>query len=117
MANFKTGRLSEDIHREISVLIKELKDPRIATGMITVMRCDVSNDMSHCKVYISSLDGYEKAKDAVKGFESATGYIKREISNTLHLRKCPDLKFIPDNSTEHSVHINEILKKITDKDT
>ena len=116
MANFKTGRISEDIRREISAIIKELKDPRIAGGMLTVMRCDVSNDMSHCKVYISSFDGYEKAKEAVKGFESASGYIKREISNALHLRKCPELKFIADNSTEHSVTINKILKEIEEKE-
>ncbi len=116
MANFKTGRISEDIRREISALIKELKDPRIAGGMLTVMRCDVSNDMSHCKVYISSMDGFEKAKEAVKGFESASGYIKRELSNTLHLRKCPELKFIADNSTEHSVAINKILKEIEEKE-
>lgn len=116
MANFKTGRISEDIRREISALIKELKDPRIAGGMLTVMRCDVSNDMSHCKVYISSMDGFEKAKQAVKGFESASGYIKRELSNALHLRKCPELKFIADNSTEHSVAINKILKEIEEKE-
>lgn len=116
MANFKTGRISEDIRREISALIKELKDPRIAGGMLTVMRCDVSNDMSHCKVYISSMDGFEKAKEAVKGFESASGYIKRELSNALHLRKCPELKFIADNSTEHSVAINKILKEIEVKE-
>ena len=116
MANFKTGRISEDIRREISALIKELKDPRIAGGMLTVMRCDVSNDMSHCKVYISSMDGFEKAKQAVKGFESASGYIKRELSNALHLKKCPELKFIADNSIEHSVTINKILKEIEEKE-
>lgn len=116
MANFKTGRISEDIRRELSALIKELKDPRIADGMITVMRCDVSNDMSHCKVFVSSLDGFEKTKQAVKGFESASGYIKRELSNALHLKKCPELKFIADNSTEHSVQINKMLKDIADKE-
>jgi ribosome-binding factor A len=83
--------------------------------MLTVMRCDLSNDMSHCKVYISSFEGYEKAKEAVKGFESASGYIKREISNALHLRKCPEFKFIADNSTEHSVQINKMLKELAEK--
>ncbi len=116
MAGFKTGRIAEDIRRELSVVIKELKDPRIAGEIITIMRCDLSNDMSHCKVYVSSMDGFENAKQAVKGFESASGYIKRHISNSLHLRKCPELKFIADNSTEHSAHINQLLKEISDKD-
>lgn len=116
MAGIKTGRMAEDIKREISGLLLEIKDPRIQDQMITIIRCDVSNDMSHCKVYLSSLYGFEKSKMAVKGFESASGFIKRRISNALHLKKCPELKFIADNSGEHSAHINQILKEIKEKE-
>lgn len=113
MPGVKAGRMSEDIRRIISAKMRELKDPRIGEGsMLTVIRCDVSNDGSYCKVYISSLEGYEKAMEAVKGFTSASGYLKREISNVLKLRKCPDLKFIADNSAESSVRIFEKLKNI-----
>lgn len=117
MSNFKTGRLSEDIKREISALIRDLKDPRIAGSMITILRCDVSNDLSHCKVYVSCIDSFEKAKEAVKGFESAAGFLRREIGNALHLKRCPELKFIADNSIEHSAEINRILKEINLKET
>jgi len=116
MANFKAGRMAEDIKRIISAVIRDLKDPRISSGMLTIVRCDVSNDMSHCKVYVSSFDGFEKAKEAVKGFESASGYIKREISNVLRLKHCPELKFIADNSIEHSAEINKILRELSPKD-
>ena len=93
--------------------MRDLKDPRIHGGdMLTVVRCDVSGDGSYCKVYISSFEGYEKAKEAVKGFESATGYLKREISNVLRLKKSPELKFIADNSIEHSAEINKKLKEL-----
>ena len=114
MANFKAGRMAEDIKRIISAVIRDLKDPRISGVMLTVVRCDVSSDSSFCKVYISSIDGYEKAKEAIKGFESASGYIKREISNTLHLKKSPELKYIADNSIEHSAEINKILRDISE---
>ena len=80
--------------------------------MLTVIRCDVSGDGSFCKVYISSLEGFDKAKEAVKGLTSASGYLKREISNVLKLKKCPDLKFIADKSAESSVRIFEKLKNI-----
>ena len=113
MPGVKAGRMSEDIRRIISAKMRELKDPRIGGGsMLTVIRCDVSNDGSYCKVYISSHEGYEKAKEAVKGLTSASGYLKREISNVLKLRKCPDLKFVADNSAESSVRIFEKLKNI-----
>ncbi len=113
MSGVKAGRMSEDIRRIISAKMRELKDPRLGGGsMLTVIRCDVSGDGSFCKVYISSLEGFDKAKEAVKGLTSASGYLKREISNVLKLKKCPDLKFVADNSAESSVRIFEKLKNI-----
>lgn len=113
MAGYKAGRMSEDIRRIISGKMRDLKDPRIGGGsMLTVVRCDVAKDGSYCKVYISSFEGYERAKEAVKGFESATGFLKREISNVLKLKKCPELKFVADNSIEHSAEITRKLREL-----
>ena len=113
MASHKAGRMSEDIKRIISGMMRELKDPRIAGGyMLTVVRCDVARDGSFCRVYISSFEGLDRAKEAVKGFESASGYLKREISNVLGVKKCPDLKFIADDSIEHSAQITKRLREL-----
>lgn len=104
--------MSEDIRRIISGKMRDLKDPRIKGGdMLTVVRCDVARDGSFCRVYISSFEGYERAKEAVKGFDSAKGFLKREISNVLGLRKCPELSFVADDSIEHSAQINKLLKE------
>jgi ribosome-binding factor A len=105
--------MSEDIRRIISGKMADLKDPRINGGeFLTVVRCDVARDGSFCKVYISSFRGLEEAKKAVKGFESATGYLKREISNVLGLKKCPELKFVADDSIEHSAAITKKLREL-----
>ena len=109
--------MSEDIRRIISGMMRDLKDPRINGGdMLTVVRCDVSRDGSYCKVFISSFEGFDRAKQAVKGFESASGYIKREISNVLGLRKCPELKFVADDSIEHSAEISKRLRELVPED-
>lgn len=115
MNQTKILRLNKDLKFIISNVMRELKDPRVG-GMISVVRTDLSNDMSYCKVYISSLEGEDAAKRAVKGLESAKGYIKRELSSKLAMRKCPDLKFIADNSIEHSEFINDTLKKVINPD-
>lgn len=113
MPNFKNGRLSEDIKREISGLImEEIKDPRVMGKFISVVRTELSGDNSHCKVYISCIEGEGAAKEAVKGLESASGMIRKRISNVMHLKKCPELKFIADNSIEHSAEISEMLRRI-----
>jgi ribosome-binding factor A len=109
MAGYRVGRVSEDIKREIVAVIRELKDPRVRDKFLTVVRVDVSSDLSFAKVYVSSMSGIEDAKEAVKGLTSATGLVRREVGSKLHLRKTPELKFIADDSVQHGM---EIFKKI-----
>ncbi len=109
MAGYRQDRMSEDIKREIIAVIRELKDPRVKDKMLTVVRVDVSKDLSYAKVFVSALDGIDSAKEAVKGLVSATGRIRREVGTRLRLRKTPELKFVADDSVEHGM---EIFKKI-----
>ena len=111
MASYRQDRVSEDIKREIIAVIRELKDPRVKDKMLTVVRVDVSHDLSFAKVYISALDGIDSAKEAVKGLVSATGRIRHEVGARLRLRKTPEMKFVADESVEHGM---EIFKKIED---
>ena len=112
MAGHRVGRTSEDIKREITAIVRELKDPRISGKMLTVLRVDVSNDLSFVKVYISALEGMDEAKVAVEGLKSATGRIRGELGRRLHLRKTPEIKFIADDSVEHGMKIFKMLDDI-----
>lgn len=112
MGSYKKARLSEDIKRELSVLLRELKDPRIKDRFISFVRVEVSGDGSFAKVYVSAMEGMDAAKEAVKGLESASGHLKREISNKLHMRKCPEFKFIPDDSIAYGAHLNKMFSDI-----
>lgn len=111
MAGFRINRVNEDVKRELTDIMRQLKDPRI-TSLLTIIKVDVSNDLSHCKVYISSLEGLEKAKEAVKGLTSANGYIKHEINSRLKMRRVPDFHFIADDSTEYSANISKKLYEL-----
>ena len=82
MGGYKVARLAEDIKRELSVLVRDLKDPRIKGKMLSFVRVEVTNDQSFAKVYVSSMEGMEAAKEAVEGLKSASGFVKRELSNT-----------------------------------
>lgn len=117
MSGYRTDRSSEDIKREIIATMKEIKDPRVQGKFITVVRVDVTNDLSYAKVYISSMEGIESAKVAVKGLTSATGFIRREIGKNIRLRIIPELKFIADDSIEHGMEIEKKLKSISGSET
>ena len=72
MPNFKNSRMAEDIKREMTAILRELKDPRI-DRMLTIVRADLSGDMSSCKIYVSSFEGIERAKESVEGLKSGAG--------------------------------------------
>jgi ribosome-binding factor A len=110
MAGYRSDRVSEDIKREIVSVISDLKDPRVAGKLLTIVRVEVSRDLSYAKVYVSSLDGIESASEAVKGLKCAEGYIKNHVSKALRLRKTPEISFVADNSIEKGMKISEILK-------
>lgn len=83
MASYKMSRTSEDILRELTAILRTVKDPRVngpqGAGMLSIVRVEVTNDMSYATVYISSMDGLEAAKEAVRGLKSAAGYMRREL--------------------------------------
>ena len=76
MAGFRVGRLSEDIKRTLVEILRELKDPRISE-MLSIVKVDVSGDLSHAKIYVSAMEGFEKTKESVKGLSHAAGFIRR----------------------------------------
>ena len=116
MPSYKVGRLSEDLKRELSVLLREVKDPRVSR-MLSIIRCEVSGDLSHCKVNVSALEGEAATKESIKGLNSASGFLRKEIANLLHLRKCPELHFIADGSIAYCAKINEILHELDETDS
>lgn len=105
MSMYKTDRAAEDIKREITAVIRELKDPRVQGKLLTVVRIELASDLSFGKVYVSALEGMETAKTAVKGLTNASGLIRREVANRLRLRKAPELKFIADDSVKQSADL------------
>ena len=109
MSGHKIDRVNEDIKRELSAIFRNLKDPRISS-MITVLRVDVTNDLSYATVYVSTVEGEDKTAESVKGLKSAKGYIRRELGSALKLRHVPELRFVADNSIAYSAEINKILK-------
>lgn len=117
IVGYRSDRTAEDIKREITALVRELKDPRVNALMLTVVRAEVAHDLSFAKVYISSLGGIEEAEAACKALNgNAKGYIKKELGVRLYLRKTPDIRFIPDNSIEKGIELFAKLNNSRKKD-
>ncbi len=112
MANHRADRMSEDIQRELSAIIREMKDPRVHDGILSIVRCDMAHDLSFCRVYISSMNGIDTARRAAAALKNAQGFIRRELGTRLKLRYAPALAFEATDSIEYSANISRILMDI-----
>ena len=115
MASNRKGRINEELQRELSALIRALKDPRVQQSMVSVTKVDATGDLRYAKVYISVLDK-DKSKETLKGLKSASGFMRREIASRLHLRYTPELIFEEDQSMEYGARMFDLLKKLEQKE-
>lgn len=110
MASNRMGRINEEIQRELSNLIRTVKDPRVS-GMVSVTAVEATNDLRYAKIFISVLD--KSASDEVlKGLKSAAGYLRRELGHALKLRYTPELVFERDDSIDIGGRVLELLRSV-----
>lgn len=117
---YRPGRLGEEIRKITSdMLLRELKDPRFATSMVSVTAVDVSLDGSYATLYLTAFGlgkhselSQEEKEDILKAFQSAKGKIRTEIGRKVKLRHIPELLFKFDTSMEYGRHMDEVLSRL-----
>ena len=115
MTRLRPERVQEALRQEISrVVLKEIKDPRI--GFLTITKVDLTKDLRYAKVYFSVLGGAKEKALALKGLNSAKGYIKGMVADRISLRLVPEISFRIDESIEHTEEIYNLFKMIKKKD-
>lgn len=111
MASNRINRINEEIQKSIAGKLRSVKDPRVSGTMISVTRVETTPDLRYAKVYVSFLEA-DKASDAMKGLQSAGGYLRREVGNDLKLRYTPELVWSLDDSITYGAHMLEIINNL-----
>ena len=111
MASNKLARTNDDIQFAVSELLRKVKDPRVQQGMISVTRVETTGDLRYSKIWLSVL-GMKDEKEFRRGLRSASGFLRRELGNSMKLRYTPELIFEIDHSIEYGAHINEVINSL-----
>ena len=111
MANYRRGRINDEVQRELASILRDVKDPRVSGAFVSVTAVDVTPDLKFAKIYYSSLMGDKK--ELARGLRAASGFIRSQIAQRLNLRITPELTFILDDSVAHGAHISKLLISIT----
>ncbi|MFL0268276.1 30S ribosome-binding factor RbfA [Candidatus Clostridium radicumherbarum] len=115
MAKYRSGRINEEIKRELSNIIRDdIKDPRL-TAMVSVTKVDVTKDLRYAKVFVSIFGKEDEKKDTLAALKSSTGFMRKEIGQRVNLRHTPEVIIELDNTIEHGMHIDALLESIKEK--
>ena len=116
MANStRIGRINDDIQLALSSLLRQVKDPRVQQGMISVTRVGTSGDLRYAKVWLSVL-GELNEKEFRRGLKSCAPWLRRELGSSLSLRYTPELVFEIDHSIEYGAKISRMIEEIEGND-
>lgn len=113
-AKYHRGRLGEALREEIETIVEgELGDPRI--GLVNVTSVELAEDSRSARVMVVVEGNDDEAGRTMEGLSAAVGYIRREITDRLHLRRAPELVFILDRSEKYQARVDELLKRTRKK--
>jgi ribosome-binding factor A len=113
----RTERLNHQIQTEISDLLrKHVNDPRLS-GLISITRVDISRDLRDAKIYISAIGEQASREEILKGFNSAAGFLRRELAHRLNTRVTPLLEFVFDDSIERGVKLVSLIEQVAASDS
>jgi len=111
MGTQRPERVQEALRQELSKIVQnDIKDPRL--GFLTITKVELTKDLRYAKVYFSVLGESKDKHLALKGLNSAKGYIKGLLSDRIKLRFMPEIAFKIDESLEHTKEIYDILDKL-----
>lgn len=112
MANARIEKINAEMQGVLANLIKDkLSDPRLNGAIVSVLKVDTSNDLSHSNIYVSLFNAKDKDQ-AFKALLSSIPYLRRNVARQVKLRKMPELHFILDDSLDYADKINSLLAKI-----
>ena len=107
----RIGRTNDDIQRVLSELLRQVKDPRVQQGMISVTRVETTGDLRYAKVWLSVLGKLDE-REFKRGLKSCGPWLRRELGSALSLRYTPELVFELDHSIEYGAHISRLIEQL-----
>ncbi len=104
-------RIEDRIKQDLSnLIIQKVSDPRLSG--VYVNDVTVDRELAFADIYVSAVEGVERAKEVLEGFKHASGFLRHELAAQIDLRTFPRLRFHWDPTPEHADHIEKVLASI-----
>ena len=114
-SEIRLKKISDRIYQDMSeMLVMEISDPRLSG--VTVTDVKVDREFAYANIYVSAVEGHERAEEILEGLERAKGFIRSRLASKIQLRVFPRLRFHWDSTPEQADHIEKLFKAIRDQE-
>ncbi|NTW43057.1 MAG: 30S ribosome-binding factor RbfA [Anaerolineaceae bacterium] len=115
-SKLRLTRIGDRFRQELSEMLvkQEIHDPRLYGVTITEVKVD--RELAFASIYVSAIEGNERSKEILKGFDSASSYIRKMLSDRIDLRSFPKLRFFWDPTPERVDRIEKLFSQIQQQD-
>jgi ribosome-binding factor A len=112
----RLSRINDRFQQELAEMLakNEIRDPRLVG--ISITEVVVDRELSYAEIYVSAFEGAERQKDVLQGLESASGFIRKMLSERIELRSFPRLRFHWDDTPERADRIERLLASIKEEE-
>lgn len=111
--SMRTTRVNELLRAELAeLLLREVKDPRVGRGLVTITEVQVSPDLRRAVVYVSHFGTDEERREALEGLQHSAPFLHRELVHRLTMRNVPELVFRFDPSIERGARLAELIQQV-----
>jgi ribosome-binding factor A len=112
--NRRVERVAALIKREVSqMLLTDIKDDRVGSGMVSVTDVNLSGDLQHAKIFVSIYGTDEARAETMVGLKAVTGYVRSELGKRIRLRRTPEVLFKEDRSFERGSQVLSLINQLS----
>ena len=109
-SSLRMKRINDRMKQVLStILLGKIEDPRLSGVMVTDVNVD--RELDFANIYVSAIEGHERADEVMEALRHARGFLRYEISQEIDLRVTPRLRFFWDPTPEKAARIDSLLSE------
>ncbi len=113
-SSIRLKRIQDGIQKLLTEILEaKVNDPRVEGVYVTDVIVD--RELDYANIYVSSLDGSQRAEEILEGLDNASGFIRYSLSQEIDLRFMPKLRFHWDDTPEKAERIETLLAEIREE--
>ena len=114
--NYRLAKVSSLLKKEITLILQnDFENDLIRDHFVNISKIDLSGDLQHCKIYITSTAQEKVRKEIVSNLNTAKSSIRHSLGKRIEMRRVPEIIFKDDIVLDKGLSVLKLLDELKNK--